>query len=197
MTLAPLTLTGRYVRLEPLADVHFPALVRHGNEPDIWRWTPYVRRDPVAAVTAWRERLERAFSGGHALIFATISLATGEAIGGTSMQDISAENRSLEVGGTWLARSVWRTAVNTECKYLLLRHAFEVFGCNRVQLKTDLNNTRSQSAIERLGAKREGVLRSHLVMPDGRIRDSVMFSIIAGEWPGVRQRLETFLARPA
>jgi RimJ/RimL family protein N-acetyltransferase len=100
----------------------------------------------------------------------------------------------VEIGSTWHGRAFWRTAINTECKFLLLRHAFETLGCNRVQLKTDARNARSQAAIARLGAVREGVLRSQMVMPDGWVRDTVMFSIIAAEWAGVKARLEARLA---
>ena len=119
----------------------------------------------------------------------------GEAVGGTTLFDYSEPNRRLEIGYTWLARPAWRTAINTEAKYLLLSHAFEVLGCNRVQLKTDLRNLRSQAAIARLGAAREGVLRSHMVMPDGHVRDTVMFSLVAAEWPTAKARLEVMMGR--
>jgi RimJ/RimL family protein N-acetyltransferase len=104
-------------------------------------------------------------------------------------------HRRVEIGHTWLAKSAWRTPINTEAKFLLLRHAFETLACNRVQLKTDSRNLRSQAAIERIGAKREGVLRSHMVLPDGHVRDTVMFSILGAEWPAVKARLEQMMAR--
>ena len=195
MAFDAVTLEGRHVRLEPLAEVHVAALARHASDMEIWRYMPVPGRDGIAVLTAWYERLQRARAGGNALVFATIACETGQAIGGTSMQDISVENRSLEIGATWLSPTVWRTVVNTECKLLLLRHAFDVLGCNRVQLKTDSRNLRSQAAIERLGAKKEGVLRSHMVMPDGHLRDSVYYSIIRPEWAGVRAALERRLAR--
>ncbi|HRJ48186.1 MAG TPA: GNAT family protein, partial [Opitutaceae bacterium] len=128
--------------------------------------------------------------------FAVIRRADGRAVGSTSYLDIAPEHRRIEIGWTWLGAEARRTAINTECKYLLLRHAFETLGCGRVQLKTDARNLRSQAAIERIGAKREGVLRRHLVMPDGFVRDTVMFSILAEEWPAVKARLEANLARP-
>ena len=109
--------------------------------------------------------------------------------------NIEPSNRSVEIGGTWYGLAYQRTGINTECKYLLLRHAFEVWGCLRVQLKTDLLNLRSQAAIERIGAVKEGVLRNHMVLPDGRIRDTVMYSIIKAEWPAVKARLEGLMER--
>ncbi len=108
--------------------------------------------------------------------------------------DVRAAHQGVEIGGTWYGAEFRRTAVNTECKYLLLRHAFEAMDCIRVQFKTDLRNERSQRAIERLGAVREGVLRNHMILPDGTIRDSVYYSILAHEWPYVRKRLEAILA---
>jgi RimJ/RimL family protein N-acetyltransferase len=113
--------------------------------------------------------------------------------GGTTLFDDHEAHKRVEIGYTWLSKFAWRTPINTECKYLLLRHAFEVLGLNRVQLKTDARNLRSQTAIARLGALREGVWRTHTVMPDGWVRDSVMFSIVAPEWPGVKARLEGLL----
>jgi RimJ/RimL family protein N-acetyltransferase len=112
----------------------------------------------------------------------------------TRYMDIQPRNRALEIGGTWYAAAFQRTAANTECKYLLLRHAFETLGCQRVQFKTDLRNERSQRAIERIGATREGVLRSHMLLPDGTLRSSVYFSILENEWPAVKARLELMLA---
>lgn len=116
-------------------------------------------------------------------------------MGSKSYLDVAPEHLRIEIGWTWLGAPARRTAVNTECKLLLLRHAFETLGCGRVQLKTDGRNLRSQTAIARLGAVREGVLRKHVILPDGFVRDTVMFSITADEWPGVRARLEDFLAR--
>jgi RimJ/RimL family protein N-acetyltransferase len=182
MKLSSLTLTGRTVRLEPLAAGHHAALERCGAEAEVWRWTGFLHADPRESVRGWCATLGA-------------MQARGEAVGGTTLFDYSAANRRVEIGYTWLARSAWRTAVNTEAKALLLGHAFETVGCGRVQLKTDARNERSQAAIARIGAVREGVLRSHLVMPDGFVRDSVMFSVVAGEWPGVKERLRQLMNR--
>jgi RimJ/RimL family protein N-acetyltransferase len=134
---------------------------------------------------------------GTDLPFAVVHLASGQAIGATRYMDIQPANRALEIGGTWYAPAYRRTAVNTEAKYLLLAHAFEALGCVRVQLKTDLRNERSQRAIERIGAQKEGVLRHNLIMPDGHRRSSVYYSILDEEWPAVKARLEALLGRPA
>jgi N-acetyltransferase len=138
--------------------------------------------------------VEGELTRGTALTFSIIELASGEAVGTTTLFDFSAADRRVEIGRTWLAKNWWRTAVNTECKRLLLGHAFETMDLLRVQLKTDHLNVRSQTAIARLGAVREGVLRSHMRRTDGTQRDSVMFSIIAAEWPNVRAGLDARLA---
>jgi len=195
MKLSPITLTGRHVRLEPLAESHRASMERLGAEPEVWRWTGFLHADPLESVRQWCTTLGAMLAQGEAVPFAIVEIATGNAVGGTVLFDYSEANQRLEIGYTWLAKPVWRTAVNTEAKFLLLRHAFETLGCGRVQLKTDGRNVRSQTAIARLGAVREGVLRSHMIMPDGYVRDSVMFSIVASEWPAVKARLEGWLAR--
>jgi RimJ/RimL family protein N-acetyltransferase len=141
----------------------------------------------------WIADLLNRQSGGTDLPFAVICLETGHAIGATRFMDIRKEHRGLEIGGTWYASEFHGTLVNKESKYLLLRHAFEVFDCLRVQFKTDLRNTRSQHAIESLGAVKEGILRNHMITPEGVIRDSVYYSIIADEWPGVKAHLNARL----
>jgi RimJ/RimL family protein N-acetyltransferase len=133
---------------------------------------------------------------GTDLPFAVIHVPSGRAVGMTRYLNIDAENRALEIGGTWYGLAYQRTSVNTECKYLLLGYAFETLDCVRVQLKTDLRNERSQRAIERLGAVREGVLRNHMILPDGTLRHSVFYSILPEEWPSVRARLAAWLERP-
>ena len=183
------------MRLEPLAAAHHAALERNGADAEVWRWTGFLRDDPGESVRAWCATLGAMQACGEAVALAIVDLARGEAVGGTTLFDYSAANRRLEIGYTWLARPAWRTAINTEAKFLLLRHAFETLGCGRVQLKTDARNVRSQAAIARLGAVREGVLRSHMVMPDGFVRDSVMFSIVAAEWPAVKEALAAKTAR--
>jgi RimJ/RimL family protein N-acetyltransferase len=195
MKLLPVTLTGRHVRLEPLAGGHLDALVRHGTDAEVWRWMPSLRPDPRESVRVWFDTVAPMMARGEMAAFAIVDVVRGEAVGGTTLFDYSEAHKRVEIGYTWLAKFAWRTPINTECKYLLLRHAFEVLGMNRVQLKTDARNVRSQNAIARLGAVREGVWRAHMVMPDGWVRDSVMFSIVAPEWPGVKTQLEAKMAR--
>jgi RimJ/RimL family protein N-acetyltransferase len=127
--------------------------------------------------------------------FAVIHLASGRVAGATRYLNIVPNDRGLEVGGTWYGLDFQRTVVNTECKYLLFTHAFEVLKCIRLQIKTDLRNVRSQKAIERIGAKKEGILRNHMILSDGRYRDSVFYSVIDSEWPDVKKRLEEMLGR--
>ena len=194
MKLSPITLAGRHARLEPLRTAHAGALERCGADAEVWRWMPSLRPDPRESVQVWQKTVT-ALPSAEAVAFAIVDLARDEAVGGTTLFDYSEAHRRVEIGYTWLAKSAWRTPVNTECKFLLLRHAFETLGCNRVQLKTDSRNERSQAAIARLGAVREGVLRAHMVMPDGWLRDSVMFSITAPEWPAVKTRLEQLMKR--
>ncbi|ANW20512.1 GNAT family N-acetyltransferase [Streptomyces clavuligerus] len=189
-TPAPITLTGRHIRLEPLSPAHVPDLfAAGGGDGEVWRWlgTPAPTTEEELAGTV-RELLAEA-EHGICLPFAVVSLETGRAIGWTSFLDIEPEHERLEIGWTWYGRAHWRTAVNTEAKLLLLTHAFDDLGMGRVQLKTDHLNERSQAAIARLGARREGVLRRHRARPDGTWRDTVYFSILADEWPAVRERL--------
>lgn len=195
MTLQPLVLTGPAVRLEPLAEHHRAALEHHGDDTEIWHWMTFPRTEPRGAVRAWCATVGDMRARGDALPFAIVDPARDEAVGGTVIFDYVAAHRRAEIGYTWLAPSVWRTAINTGAKYLLLRHAFESLGLNRVQLKTDARNLRSQAAIARLGAVREGTWRAHMVLPDGYVRDTVMFSIVAAEWPGVKAGLETKMTR--
>ncbi|MEW5985437.1 MAG: GNAT family protein [Chloroflexota bacterium] len=189
----PLTLTGRVVRLEPLSLSHAPDLLQVARDESIWRYMLYGAVTSEEAMRAYVQDLLTRQAQGTDLPFAVIHLASGRAVGSTRFMDIRPSHRGLEIGGTWYGLAYQRTAVNTECKYLLLRHAFEVYGCIRVQLKTDLRNERSQRAIERLGAIREGVLRNHVITPDGTIRHSVMYSIVDSEWPAVKDRLEVLL----
>lgn len=195
MKLLPVTLAGRHVRLEPLSPAHHASLERLGADLELWRWMTFLNADPRDSVRQWCATLGAMSARGEAVAFAIVATATGEAVGGTVLFDYSEAHKRLEIGYTWLSKSVWRTAVNTEAKLLLMTHAFEVLGCGRVQLKTDGRNVRSQTAIARLGAVREGTLRAHMIMPDGYVRDSVMFSVVAAEWPAVKARLEGWLAR--
>lgn len=195
MLVQPVTLTGMAVRLEPISLAHVPDLAVAGADEAIWRYMLYgaVHAGGEAAMRAFVEDLLARQAQGTDLPFAVIHQASGRAIGATRYMDIRLEHLGLEIGGTWYGAAHQRTAVNTECKYLLLRHAFEALGCVRVQLKTDLRNERSQRAIERIGAVREGVLRNHMLLPDGLRRHSVMYSITDAEWPGVKARLEAWL----
>jgi N-acetyltransferase len=193
MQVTPVILTGRHVRLEPIIATHAASLSRPAADAEIWQYTSYGRPNPQDALQAWFERVTQQQALGNILGFVIVDLARGEAVGGTTYLDISKPDRRLEIGNTWLGRACWRTPVNSECKFLLLRHAFETLGANRVQLKTDARNVRSQRAIERIGAVKEGVLRKYQVMGDGFVRDTVMYSILAVEWPVVKARLEGLL----
>jgi len=190
MDVHPIVLTGRVVRLEPLSEAHVPDLTVAGQDERIWRYMPYGRVTTEEKMRAWVQEILSRQARGTDLVFAVVHFETGRAVGSTRYMDIQPGNRGLEIGGTWYAAAFQRTAINTECKYLLLRHAFEVLGCIRVQLKTDLRNERSQQALERIGAVREGVLRHHILMPDGYVRSSVYYSILAAEWLAVKAKLE-------
>jgi RimJ/RimL family protein N-acetyltransferase len=193
LTLHPITLTGRVVRLEPLSETHVPDLTRAGQDEAIWRFMPYGRLKTEAEMRQWVLNLLERQAAGTDLPFAVIQLDSEQAVGATRFMEIHPQHRNLEIGGTWYAPAAQRTAVNTESKYLLLRYAFDVLNYVRVQFKADLRNERSQTAIARLGAVREGVLRHTLIMPDGYLRSSVYFSILAEEWPAVKAGLEAKL----
>jgi RimJ/RimL family protein N-acetyltransferase len=189
----PVTLSTRLVRLEPLSEAHVPDLCAVGLEESIWLYMRYgiVRTEAdmrrwVRMILEWQQR-------GTDLPFAVIWLESGRAVGCTRYLNINPADRNLEIGGTWYGREYQGTLVNPSCKYLLLKHAFETLGCVRVQFKADARNLRSQRALERIGAVREGVLRNHMILEDGHIRDSVFYSILPGEWPQVKARLEGIL----
>jgi RimJ/RimL family protein N-acetyltransferase len=186
---APVTLTGTYVRLEPAGEAHLADLVAAGADPIVWAHLPWPQPRSRAAMHELLEAERRV-----ALPFAQIEVASGRAIGITTYRDIDERNRTLEIGGTWIGRPWWRSAINTEAKLLFLGHAFDVLRANRVAIKTDIRNERSQAAIARLGAKREGVLRHQMIRPDGSLRDTVMYSVIPEEWPSVRDHLRARLA---
>jgi RimJ/RimL family protein N-acetyltransferase len=193
MKIEPVTLTGRVVRLEPLAARHIPDLAQVGFQPEIWRYMRYGKMETIEQLTAWVDELLVLQTKGTDLPFAVIFLASGHAIGCTRYLNIDMPNRSLEIGGTWYGLDYQGTQVNTECKYLLMQHAFEQLGCVRVWFKTDARNLHSQHALEKLGAVKEGVLRNHMILPDGYIRDSVVYSLLPNEWPHVKTKLETRL----
>lgn len=190
MTVAPVTLDGRSVRLEPLAQVHAQGLYNRGREQSDWAYMPRACFVDLADTRQW---IDEALARPDHVPFAIIEKHKNRPVGSTRFLTIRPEHRSLEIGWTWLGREWQRTAVNTEAKYLLLRHAFERLGCVRVEFKTDARNTRSQAAIERIGATREGVLRQHMIVQDNYLRDSVYFSVLDSEWPRVREHLGTLL----
>jgi RimJ/RimL family protein N-acetyltransferase len=189
----PVTLTGARVRLEPLVlERHFDPLLAVAVDPELWRWTLNAVEKPED-LRAYLDEALRDQAEGRALPFATVDLVTGRVAGSTRFGNIEPQHRRVEIGWTWVGRSYQRTHVNTEAKYLMLRHAFETWRCLRVEFKTSALNKRSRAAIRRIGATEEGILRRHMVNDDGTLRDSVYFSIIAEEWPDVRRRLEDMM----
>lgn len=193
----PLTLEGSIVRLEPVRRAHaelFWEVAKHDLE-DIFRWIPYSMKTPED----FQRLIDKAFDEqehGESVVFATVERSSGRAIGSTRFMNIDRVNRRVEIGSTWIAPAWQRTTVNSEAKYLMLRHAFEVWKCMRVELKTDALNQKSRNAILRIGAKEEGTLRRHLVTWSGRVRDTVYFSILDNEWLEVRAGLEGRLSSP-
>ncbi len=189
VNLAPVTLEGSDVRLEPLSESHHDALCAVGLDPELWKWIPIqvLTRDQmmkyIRAVLADQEK-------GTSIPFATVERTSGKVVGATRFMNIDVPNKRVEIGSTWIGGPWQRSAINTEAKYLMMRHAFEAWGCNRVELKTDSLNSKSRNAILRIGAKEEGILRSHMVTWSGRLRDTVYFSVIAPEWPEVKANLE-------
>jgi RimJ/RimL family protein N-acetyltransferase len=193
----PVTLEGNFVRLEPLQEVrHLPGLCAIGLDPDLWSLVPYQVTTPEEMREYIRHALE-AETAGAALPFVKIEKSTGRVVGSARYMNIDMANRRVEIGATWIGAPWQRTAINTESKYLLLRHAFETLGCIRVELKTDALNERSRKAILRIGAKEEGTLRQHMLTWSGRRRDTVYFSILDSEWPGVKANLEEKLKQHA
>ncbi len=185
-------LKGRWVQLEPLGDQHRDALRIAADDERIWVHTLMVARGPE--FDRWFDYALSLGAAGRQLPFAVRRLADQVVVGSTSYLDPMPEHRRVEIGSTWYIPDVWGTQVNPECKLLLLAHAFDVLGMNRVSLCTDVRNTRSQAAIEKLGAVREGILRSHMVTQGGRVRDSVLYSIVLEDWPEVKARLIARLA---
>jgi RimJ/RimL family protein N-acetyltransferase len=186
----PVTLTGKYVRLEPMTEAHVPGLAAVGLDDRIWAYMLYGKVQTEADMRFWVLDILNRQAQGTDLAFVAVHLASGRLAGATRYLNMSPPNRNLEIGGTWYGLEFQRTVVNTECKYLLLKYAFEILKCIRVQFKADACNVPSLHAIERIGAKWEGVLRNHLILPDGRYRDSVFYSIIDSEWTDVKARLE-------
>jgi RimJ/RimL family protein N-acetyltransferase len=190
----PVSLEGSFVRLEPIRPEHAQLFweVAKNDLDDIFRWIPYamkMREDFEKLVDKAFAEQER----GESVVFATVERSSGKIVGSTRFMNIDRANKHAEIGSTWIAPAWQRTAVNTEAKYLMLRHAFEVWGCIRMELKTDALNQKSRNAILRIGAKEEGTLRRHLVTSTGRVRDTVYFSILDSEWPEVKALLEAKL----
>lgn len=192
LVVAPVTLEGRLVRLEPLAERHLPDLIGAAADPTVWRWMPEENLAP-AQVEAW---LSRALgeAGRSQLPFATVEARTGRAMGSTRYLAIERQHLRLEIGWTWLTASARGRGLNDEAKLLMLRHAFEVLGCRRVEFKTDAKNERSRGALLGIGARYEGVFRKHMLSYGGRSRDSAWYSVLDDDWPDVEQHLIRRLA---
>ena len=195
MDVKPVVLTGQFVRLEPLTEDHTAGLAAVGMDESIWEYMPYGAMNNEDDIRRWVRTILDRRAEGTDLPFVVIHKASGRVAGTTRYMEIRPEHNGLEIGGTWYGAEFRRTPVNTECKYLLLRQAFEGLGCIRVQLKTDSRNERSQRAIERLGAMKEGMFRNHMILPDGYIRHSIYYSIINSEWPEVKSKLEQMLGK--
>ncbi|KAB8126144.1 GNAT family N-acetyltransferase [Gracilibacillus oryzae] len=192
MEITPVVLVGDKVKIQPMEDCHAEELFEAGNNPAIWAYMP-MKVQSMEDMKSLVNGALKAKEQGSEFPFVIIDKDSGKIAGSTRFLNISIPNRNLEIGWTWLSPAVWRTRINTESKYLLMKHCFETLGTIRVQLKTDSRNVRSQQAIERLGAVKEGVLRNHRVMPDGYLRDSVYYSVIDEEWGVVKDRLESML----
>jgi RimJ/RimL family protein N-acetyltransferase len=195
MDVKPVVLTGQFVRLEPLTEDHTAGLAAVGMDESIWEYMPYGAMNNEDDIRRWVRTILDRKAEGTDLPFVVIHKASGRVAGTTRYMEIHPEHNGLEIGGTWYGAEFRRTQVNTECKFLLLRQAFEELGCIRVQLKTDSRNERSQRAIERLGAVKEGMFRNHMILPDGYIRHSIYYSIINSEWREVKLRLEQMLGK--
>jgi RimJ/RimL family protein N-acetyltransferase len=188
----PVTLTGEHVILEPAGDRHVADLLVAAQDESVWTHLPWPRPHSEADVAGMLEEERRV-----AHPFAQVDAESGRAVGVTTYRDVDERHRTLEIGGTWIGRPWWRTAINTEAKLLFLGHAFDTLHANRVAIKTDIRNERSQAAIARLGAVREGVLRHQYVRRDGTLRDTVIYSVLPEEWPAVRAHLTARLAAHA
>jgi len=192
--LEPVVLEGDFVRLEPMTLKHHTGLTEIGLDPEIWRYTLVLVRTPQEMRSYMQSALDLQREG-TTLPFVTIERSSGRIVGSTRFGNYDPSNRRIEIGWTWIAPPWQRTAINTEAKYLMLSHAFEKLHCVRVELKTDVLNAPSRKAMVRIGAKEEGILRKHSLVWNGRYRDSIYYSILDDEWPGVKQQLERMLIR--
>ena len=188
----PIVLEGEFIRLEPLNQEHAQGLYTRGRDTGDWTYMPRRCFIDLADTRQW---IDAALERANQLPFAIVERSKNKVVGSTRYLNIRPEHRGLEIGWTWLGQEWQRTAVNTEAKLLLLRHAFERLGCLRVEFKTDARNLRSQRALERIGASREGVMRKHMIVQEEFARDSVFFSVTDEDWPDVRKRLEILLER--
>ena len=195
MRVQPVRLTGSIVRLEPLSEAHVPELAVVGQDESIWQFLPYGNINTEAKMSEHVKMLLARAAQGTDLPFAVVLLESNKPLGCSRYLEIREEHRALEIGGTWYGRAYQRSGVNTECKYLLIKHAFETLSCIRVQFKTDARNLRSQKSLERIGAVKEGTLRKQMISADGHVRDSIYYSIIESEWPSVKAFLEEKLER--
>jgi N-acetyltransferase len=192
----PITLRGTHAILEPLSQVHHDDLAEAVQDGELWKLWYTVIPEPAQMKAEIDRRLDRQAKGGM-LPFAVRDARTGKVVGMTTYWNVDQTHRRVEIGGTWYRKSMQRTALNTECKLLLLTHAFEILDCICVELRTHFFNHASRRAIERLGAKLDGILRNNQVLPNGTIRDTCVYSIIASEWPVVKGHLSWMLTRPA
>jgi N-acetyltransferase len=192
--LEPVVLEGDFVRLEPMTLEHHAGLTEVGLDPEIWRYTLVLVRTPQEMRSYMQSALDLQREG-TTLPFVTIERSSGRTVGSTRFGNYDPSNRRIEIGWTWIAPPWQRTAINTEAKYLMLSHAFEKLHCVRVELKTDVLNAPSRQAMLRIGAKEEGILRKHSLVWNGRYRDSIYYSILDDEWPGVKEQLERMLIR--
>jgi RimJ/RimL family protein N-acetyltransferase len=192
LVIEPIVLEGKVARLEPIGYEHEADLIAAAADESIWRYIPFAANAP-GALKEWITASIADRKAGTLFRFAIIDRATNRAVGSTTLFDIRPRDRGIEIGWTWLAMSAQRTGINTECKFLLLRHCFEEAGAIRVQLKTHRLNFKSRRAIERIGAQFEGILRNHVVMPDGSFRDSAYYSVIESEWPAVKRHLRLMI----
>jgi RimJ/RimL family protein N-acetyltransferase len=192
MKIEPVTLEGAHVRLETMRPDHAEGLVAAGCGKGLFRFFPF-SLETEDAMRSYVRSCEASLAAGTTLPFATVERASGRVVGSTCYLAIEPAHKRLEIGGTWITPSHQRSAVNTEAKLLQLTHCFEVLGCNRVEFKTDERNEKSRNALVRIGAREEGRFRAHMLMPDGALRTSVWFSVIASEWPAVKRGLEAKL----
>ena len=188
MRLEPIVLENAHVRLEPIEERHREPMRVAGADPDLWRFASINQHG--SDFDAWMDDRLEASARGADLTFAIQERASGACVGSSSYLAVALAHKRLEIGWTWYAKRWWAGPVNPATKHAMMSHGFDALGLNRIELKLDATNTRSWKAVERLGAKHEGVFRHHMILPDGRLRDSAWFSVLKEEWPAVRRGLE-------